>query len=168
MDEESKSIKIKNARVLTIEEGGWKTREGEERKKWTLVLQDVDNPTTVLTTLCFQGSLPDNVKAGAEIGEVDIDVQKDKNGNITNKVKWERPKSEGGGSYKSGGYRGISPEELQLKKQDLVMKTHQVNTKYAIDLLSLLPPSENTVKEVVEIAKKLNDVAWDEVNTRVQ
>lgn len=165
MADKVEPIKIAKAKVLSITEGTWKAKDGKELKKHTIVFQDVEDNSVVVTAECFQQKLPDEVKQGGEVENITIDqVPKRDGSGHDNRVKWERPQQEGGGGRKYGP----SPAEMKLKYDQEVWKVIGVGMSYGVQA-ALAHPSdsvEETTKNCIISGNMFVDAMWDEFNKR--
>ena len=130
--EPKEKIKIEKANILVVAPGElWGIgNELKDKPSHILTIQDANNTSIVHTVKCLQRTLPDHIKTGAVVDNLEFGVF-EWNGQVENKIKFEKP---GGGKFGGGGYRGISPEELQLKRDDLLYKVIGVGYSYALEV----------------------------------
>jgi len=155
--EPKETIKIAKATILSVVPGDlWGIgNEPKDKPSHILSIQDQANPAVVHTVKCLQRTVPDHIKAGAVVENLEFGVF-EWNGQEENKIKFEKP---GGGKFGGGGYRGISPEELSLKRFSEVSKVVGVAYSYAERILHE-SPDELTVKKFAETGDEIADAMW--------
>jgi len=149
------TIKIAKANILAVVPGDlWGIGdEPKDKPSHLLTIQDANNNAVVHTVKCLQRTVPDHIKAGAVVENLEFGVF-EWNGQVENKIKFEKP---GGGKYGGGGgYRGISPEELQLKRDELLYKVIGVGYSYGLEICKSFP-EELTTEKFVEVGNKIAD-----------
>ena len=125
---ETTEIKMEKATILAIVEGTWVKDKGkpeeETFKNFTFTLQNPDKPGEIVTAVCSQQKLPDNVKQGEVLDNPDL-YNTEYQGTVTTRIKF--PKE---GGYKGkGGYGGYP-----TPKEDPEAKIVGMAYSYAKDL----------------------------------
>ena len=153
--EAKETIKIAKANVLAVAPGPlWGMRdEPKDRPSHILTIQDTADTTKVYTVKCSQKELPENIKQGAVVDNLEFGLY-EWGDQQEHRIKFEKP---GGGKYGGGGgYRGISPEELQLKRDELLYKVIGVGYSYGLEICKSFP-EELTTEKFVEVGNKIAD-----------
>ena len=150
---EAPKLKIEKAKVLSVNEQHYKGKDQTQKYKWEIVIQDVDNPSTVVTGLKFT-KLPDKVKQGEECGAVWV-YEKTEEGRVTTTFFFLDEKEKGGGGKSDGkGYtRELSAEEIQFKKDEIQIKRDDM-------LLKLVSFSFSYTKDIM-LATVQGDWNWE-------
>ena len=144
--------RLKNMKVLSVTEKGkyFSKKQNKDIKTFTVKLQSVDDPSKGVEGEASE-PLPGNVVADGIVE--DVWLYEDTYGDqVTNKLFFPQPKGSGGGK---GGYR-MSPEELQIKRDDLLYKIIGVGYSYALDICKETP-GEITVKKIAEAGNGIAD-----------
>ena len=148
--------KLKNMKVLSLSEKGtvFSKRQNKDVKKYEILLQGVDDQSVVLTGEAFE-PLPEEVKKDGVVEDVWVyeDTYNDK---VTTKFFF--PKKKDGGSSKpySGGYRGMSKEELEYKYKELILRVVSFGYSYAKDILVATSTGEITAAEYEEFGDSVS------------
>lgn len=150
---------IEKCTVLSVAEGKpWKDKDGKEHKQWDVVLKVGDE-----VLYGTASKLRDDVKEKAEIERVMVYVNKAGDREYTSFFfpTEERKQSGGGGrSY------GASPEELKLKRAELMVKMININESYAKDIVMALPPSDEgkfDIELMLGYTRDMNDFVFEEL-----
>ena len=153
--------RLKNFKVLSIAESGtfYSKKHGKELKQYATVLQGVDDPTKILNGLS-NDPLPEGFAAESVVEDVWVYVD-EYQGKVTTKFFFPQKTGEGGGGKSGGGGYKISPEELSLRKFDLVTKVVGVGYSYARDILNGTP-QEVTAKDLATLGNEIAEAMWDE------
>jgi len=172
MAEPKEVIKIAKATILGVAPGPlWGLRdEPKDRPSHILTIQDAADTTKVYNVKCSQKDLPENIKQGAVVDNLEFGMF-EWGDQQEHRIKFEKP---GGGKFGGGGgYRGISPEELQLKKDELQLRRDQLlvqiistNTSYSKDIVIAGTTGEVTPQLVADGAKVLIQFTFDEIRDR--
>jgi len=158
MAEPKETIKIAKANVLAVAPGPlWGLRdEPKDRPSHILTIQDAADTTKVYTVKCSQKDLPENIKQGAVVDNLEFGLF-EWGDQQEHRIKFEKP---GGGKFGGGGgYRGISPEELTLKRFAEVSKVVGVSYNYA-EKIGHESPEELTVKKLADTGDEIADRMW--------
>ena len=147
---------IEKCTVLSVAEGKpWKDKDGKEHQQWDVVLKEGDE--------VYYGTaskLRDDVKEKAEIERVMLYKNKVGDKEYTKFFfPTEDSRSSGGGGKYSGGYRGISPEEMSLKRFDSTSRVVGVAFSYAVDILKDNPDVD--IEKVIGWGNDLADAMWE-------
>ena len=165
-----------NMKLLTSKETGKNYHSNKFNKtinEYEVVLQSVDDATVVKTGI--MGDEPPIPEAGTVLEKLLV-YEDNFKGKITTKFLQPTAQSSGGqgggqagGQASSGKSYGSSPEDVKLKKQEQIIKVHQINMSYAIKFIEMFPleVGRDTVKEAADITAKLNDLTWTEVKIRL-
>lgn len=106
MSDNKPTMVVDKVKVLSISEGSYEWK-GETRKQWTLVLQDQNDTTKVLTGQL--NKLTDEVKQDAIIGPCWV-YEREANGQKFASFFFPTEKSGGDGGGKGGGFQKEDPE----------------------------------------------------------
>ena len=150
---------IDKAKVLSISDSTYKDKEGNEKKKHVVVLQNVANEAEVITGECT--SLKEGMEQGKEVTDVWVYYNEYGDRKVTS-FFFPKEKQQGGGGSKSGGYsRTPSPEEMRLKHKELLARIVGTNLSYAKDIY-IANPTKND-EDMWEMASKMNDFSIEEL-----
>lgn len=130
MENEPK-LKLENVKVLSVNEGSYQW-EGKTRKQWNLVLQDMADPTRVLTGTCNKEN--ENFKQGAELGKCWV-YEREFNG--TKQASFFFPTDKGGDAKGFGGKGGGYGQ-----KEDAEAKFVSMGFSYAKDIMLAINAGE--------------------------
>jgi hypothetical protein len=157
---DNKEIKMAKAKVLSVKDG---PKWGEDKKNSSheIIFQNVEDQAQVITAMCYQSTLPDEIKPMADVENVTIEeIHKDDK--IYYKVKF--PRADGGSGYGNKGYsRGLSAEEIALKKEEMVVRVITINTSYAKDLAISLGEGGADTSLITKLASELNAFSFSEL-----
>jgi len=150
-------LKLSKAKVLAITNKDFQGNDGTV-KCWEIVLQNEEDNTQVLTGQTFK-ALREDVKQGEVVK--DVWVYEDQKGDKTvTKFFFPKPKDQSSGA-KGGFNRGPSPEELKLKRQELLARIVGTNLSYAKDVMVASP--DFTEEQMFALAKSMNEFSMQEL-----
>ena len=153
-EKEITKIAIEKATILSVSDGP-KWGQNKDQKSHQLVIQNANNVEEVYTVRNFAPQLPEHIKQGAVVDNLEIEKE-DYNGSVSYRVRFGDKKD---GGYRGGGYRGISPAELNIKRFEAASKVVGVAYSYAFEMVKDAPDGD--LDKILNMGDKIADAMWE-------